>query len=32
MGQAVLDELLEMGCLGMVTTHLSVLKAYAFNH
>jgi DNA mismatch repair protein MutS2 len=31
-GQAVLDELLRIGCLGMVTTHLSVLKAYAFNH
>ncbi len=31
-GQAVLDELLRTGCLGMVTTHLSVLKAYAFNH
>ncbi len=31
-GQAILDELLEAGCLGMVTTHLSVLKAYAFNH
>lgn len=32
MGQAILDELLEVGCLAMVTTHLSVLKAYAFNH
>ncbi len=31
-GQAVLDELLTAGCVGMVTTHLSVLKAYAFNH
>lgn len=31
-GQAVLDELLRIGCLGMATTHLSVLKAYAFNH
>ncbi|MGB2823586.1 MAG: hypothetical protein WBF17_21580, partial [Phycisphaerae bacterium] len=31
-GQAILDELREAGCLGMVTTHLSVLKAYAFNH
>jgi len=30
-GQAVLDELRQIGCLGMVTTHLSVLKAYAFN-
>jgi len=31
-GQAILDELRQIGCLGMVTTHLSVLKAYAFNH
>jgi len=31
-GQAVLDELRRMGCVGMVTTHLSVLKAYAYNH
>jgi len=31
-GQAVLDELRRIGCLGMVTTHLSVLKAYAMNH
>jgi len=31
-GQAILDELLEVGCLGMITTHLSVLKAYALNH
>ncbi len=31
-GQAILDELQRIGCLGMVTTHLSVLKAYAFNH
>ena len=31
-GQAVLDELRDRGCLGMVTTHLSVLKAYAYNH
>jgi DNA mismatch repair protein MutS2 len=31
-GQAVLDELRAVGCLGMVTTHLSVLKAYAFAH
>jgi dsDNA-specific endonuclease/ATPase MutS2 len=31
-GQAVLDELLRIGCLGMVTTHLSVLKAYAMTH
>ncbi len=31
-GQAVLDELRRIGCLSMVTTHLSVLKAYALNH
>jgi DNA mismatch repair protein MutS2 len=31
-GQAVLDELLRRGCLAMVTTHLGVLKAYAFGH
>jgi len=31
-GQAVLDELRAIGCLGMVTTHLSVLKAYAITH
>ena len=31
-GQAILDELTAIGCLGMVTTHLSVLKAYALNH
>lgn len=31
-GQAVLDELDRIGCLAMVTTHLSVLKAYAFSH
>lgn len=31
-GAAILDELRRIGCLGMVTTHLSVLKAYAFNH
>jgi DNA mismatch repair protein MutS2 len=31
-GQAVLDELRSRGCKVMVTTHLSVLKAYAFNH
>ena len=31
-GQAVLDELRRIGCLGMVTTHLSVLKAYAYTH
>jgi DNA mismatch repair protein MutS2 len=31
-GQAILDELRRIGCLGMVTTHLGVLKAYAYNH
>ena len=31
-GQAVLDELLRIGCLGAITTHLGVLKAYAYNH
>ena len=31
-GQAILDELRRIGCVGMVTTHLSVLKAYAYNH
>ena len=31
-GQAILDELREIGCQAMVTTHLSVLKAYAMNH
>ena len=31
-GQAILDELRGIGCLGMVTTHLSVLKAYAFSN
>ncbi|HET6426777.1 MAG TPA: hypothetical protein VFJ30_00090 [Phycisphaerae bacterium] len=31
-GQAVLDELRRLGCLAMITTHLGVLKAYAFNH
>ncbi len=31
-GQAILDELTRLGCLGMVTTHLSVLKAYAMTH
>ena len=29
-GQAVLDELRRAGCLGMITTHLGVLKAYAY--
>jgi len=31
-GQAVLDELRRLGCLAMVSTHLSALKAYAYNH
>ncbi|MBS3734297.1 MAG: DNA strand exchange inhibitor protein [Phycisphaerae bacterium] len=31
-GQAILDELGRRGALGMVTTHLSVLKAYAMTH
>jgi len=31
-GQAVLDELRRIGCLAMVTTHFSILKAYAMNH
>ncbi len=31
-GQAILDELRQIGCLGMVTTHLGTLKAYAYNH
>ena len=31
-GQAILDELRHNGCVGMVTTHLSVLKAYAMTH
>jgi DNA mismatch repair protein MutS2 len=31
-GQAILDELRRIGCQGMVTTHLSILKAYAYNH
>jgi DNA mismatch repair protein MutS2 len=30
-GQAVLDELRRIGCPAVVTTHLSVLKAYAFS-
>lgn len=31
-GQSILDHLRDVGCLGMITTHLSVLKAYAYNH
>jgi dsDNA-specific endonuclease/ATPase MutS2 len=31
-GQAILDELRRVGCLAMVTTHFSILKAYALNH
>ena len=31
-GQAVLDELRHKKCQAMITTHLSVLKAYAFSH
>ncbi len=31
-GQAILDELRDAGCLGMVTTHLGLLKAYAYTH
>lgn len=31
-GQAILDELLHIGCVAMATTHLSVLKAYAMTH
>ena len=31
-GQAILDELRRIACLGVVTTHLSVLKAYAMSH
>jgi DNA mismatch repair protein MutS2 len=31
-GQAILDQLRDVGCMGMVTTHLGVLKAYAYNH
>ena len=30
-GQAILDHLRDSGCLAMATTHLSVLKAYAYN-
>ena len=31
-GQSILDELRRIGCFGVVTTHLSMLKAYAVNH
>ena len=31
-GQAILDQLSESGALVMASTHLSVLKAYAYNH
>ncbi len=31
-GQAILDQLRQIGCKAMVTTHLGVLKAYAYNH
>ncbi|MCD4824870.1 MAG: hypothetical protein K8S55_09690 [Phycisphaerae bacterium] len=31
-GQALLDELQRLGCLAMVSTHFSILKAYALNH
>lgn len=31
-GQSILDELLRIGCVAMVTTHLSILKAYAFTN
>ncbi len=31
-GQAVLDDLRRTGCMALVSTHLSVLKAYAFTH
>ena len=31
-GQSILVELRRIKCVGMVTTHLSVLKAYAFSH
>ncbi len=31
-GQAILDHLRQVGCLAMVSTHFSVLKAYAMNH
>lgn len=31
-GQAVIDELRRKNCMSMITTHLSILKAYAINH
>lgn len=31
LGQAILDELVRLGCRGMVTTHLGDLKKYAFS-
>lgn len=31
LGQAILDELVQLGCRGMVTTHLGDLKKYAFS-
>ncbi len=32
LGRAILDSLDELGCRGMVTTHLGDLKTYAFNN
>src|SRR5207244_4256823 len=32
LGRAILDQLDEMGCRAMVTTHLGDLKTYAFNN
>lgn len=32
LGQAILDELRELGCRALVTTHLSDLKTYALRH
>jgi DNA mismatch repair protein MutS2 len=32
LGQAILDELRERGCRGIVTTHLGDLKSYALRH
>ncbi|HNX25850.1 MAG TPA: hypothetical protein PKK48_00420 [Phycisphaerae bacterium] len=31
-GQAVIDELRRKNCMAVITTHLSILKAYALNH